>query len=434
MILSLITFFLIIYFYYVKKKVYAIVLLLILANNMVDYVDFSQSLGDFTFQLKDLALVALMIIIIKKININKFLTKIKSQNIYFFAFIIFLILDVLYSFFFLNMGSFDIFSSIRTWFFLLIILIYDDLSENEIHKIFILLVLITIINCVTFYLQIWGINLYALDYTKEDSAVLRYTNLSPFIYISIVYVLVTKRIKNHYKILFFLIVFPTIILSLIRSTIFNVSLIFLIYLMIRKSVKKSILYVTMLFVAALFLISIYPPLTDRFAQGFEDIAYLFNTSPRNWLPENNLSFRLALLFERLIYVTTDFSKILFGVGLIHENNIQQLFIIGLRDSITGKITQIESADVSWAISVLRYGIVGSVLLLISFLKYLKFFSKHLKTEYGIIGFLYIILSLLSSFITNQYAYGIYWMIPLLLINYLSHNNIRKEKLFLSNTK
>ena len=194
------------------------------------------------------------------------------------------------------------------------------------------------------------------------------------------------------------------------------------------------LFISILFVAVVFIISINPIFAERFIEGFGDLTYLFNTSPSNWQPVDNFSFRLALLFERLIYVTSDIPKIFFGVGFIHENSIQQLFIIGLKDSITGKITQIESADISWAITVLRYGIVGTILLLMSFMKYLKFFSKHLKTEFGIIGFLFIILSLLSSFITNQYAYGIYWMIPLLLINYLSYNKIRKEKLSFNTTK
>ena len=428
MILSLITFFLIIYFYYVNKKVYAIVLLLILANNMVDYVDFAQSFGNFTFQLKDLALVALIAIIIKKFSVNKFLTKIKRQNIYFFAFIVFLILDILYSYFFLNIQLFDIFSSIRTWFFLLIILIYDDLSENDIHKIFTLLVFVTIINSLTYYLQLWGINLYALDYKAEYSTVLRYGNISPFIYISILYVVVTKRIKNHYKLLFFLIVFPTIVISLIRSTMFSIALIFLIYLFITKKKKYIILFISILFAAVLFIISINPILVERFIEGFGDLAYLFNTSPRNWQPVDNFSFRLALLMERLMYVVSDIPKILFGVGFIHENNIKQLFFIGLKHPITGITAQIETPDISWAITVLRYGIVGTILLLMSFIKYLKFFSKYLKTEFGIIGFLFIILSLLSSFITNQYAYGIYWMIPLLLINYLSIDKTRKNKL------
>ena len=163
---------------------------------MVDYVDFAQTLGNFSFQLKDLALIALVAIIFKKFSFNKFLTKIKSQNIYFFAFIVFLISDLFYSYFFLNIQLFDIFSSIRTWFFLLMILIYDDLSENDIHNIFKLLVLVTLINSVTFYLQVLGINLYALDYTNPYASVIRYTNLSPFIYLSIVYVLVTKTDKK----------------------------------------------------------------------------------------------------------------------------------------------------------------------------------------------------------------------------------------------
>lgn len=69
-------------------------------------------------------------------------------------------------------------------------------------------------------------------------------------------------------------------------------------------------------------------------------------------------------------MTTTETKIgsIFGLGFMAEgskytdNNFN--FIIGLSDKTTDEIIQVDTSDIAWSLLILRYGILGTLMLLI----------------------------------------------------------------------
>lgn len=101
------------------------------------------------------------------------------------------------------------------------------------------------------------------------------------------------------------------------------------------------------------------------------------------------SFRISLLAERFNYLWHHPRDFLFGVGAVHEFSPRTRefgFIIGTRcDECPDGYTTIETVDIAWATLLMRLGIIGTTLYLLSLSALFVEFWINRKTSLGLIG-------------------------------------------------
>lgn len=100
-------------------------------------------------------------------------------------------------------------------------------------------------------------------------------------------------------------------------------------------------------------------------------------------------FRMALTFERLLDVISTPSSLVLGKGLSTEGSAYTKnhfnYYIGLTTPQTGEVAQLDTADISWSLLFLRFGIVGTVLYVTGFFVLAFYFlrtQKRLSLLYG----------------------------------------------------
>jgi hypothetical protein len=134
------------------------------------------------------------------------------------------------------------------------------------------------------------------------------------------------------------------------------------------------------------------------------------------LAESTFSFRMAILFERNLYLLERPVTTLLGVGLLTEDSPQTRsfnFQIGLRDEITNEVVQTETGDISYATLTFRMGYLGTAAYLAVLIYLSVFFYKHRKNKYALTSFLFWILSFGVSFFSSNLLLSITYVIPLI---------------------
>lgn len=133
--------------------------------------------------------------------------------------------------------------------------------------------------------------------------------------------------------------------------------------------------------------------------------------------ESTLLFRFAHFYER--YMTTTETKIgsIFGLGFMAEgskytdNNFN--FIIGLSDKTTDEIIQVDTSDIAWSLLILRYGILGTLMLLILYTYLIFFYGKRQDDPMALSIMLYLIFIIGLSITSDQLYYANYLILPLI---------------------
>ena len=145
--------------------------------------------------------------------------------------------------------------------------------------------------------------------------------------------------------------------------------------------------------------------------------------------ESTFTFRLALLYERSIYISEHPVAMILGVGLIPEDSdlIDKMFNfkIGLTDELTGKVTQIESGDISYSSLILRLGYTGTALYLMLWIYLTVFFYKNRGNKLGLAAFLYSILEILVAFFSGNLLVPVNYL--LLLVSYVIVRKTNQEQ-------
>lgn len=214
------------------------------------------------------------------------------------------------------------------------------------------------------------------------------------------------------------------IVSFTRSAITGTGLV-LVYL--SKRILNSVLVIFfMLSVLVLGAIAYSSSTTveTRVDDSWKDITTSLSGDYLNFRPgtDGNLSFRLAHLNERVVYVASDIKLWPLGVGFIHEESdtAQNLgFKIGLKNIFTGRAVQVDTGDIAWSVIVIKTGFLGLAILLALLL--VSYFSVSSGPEkYAVIyrgGLLYYFL---TSFFSINFVMPSY-MIPLMLFLALAIN-------------
>lgn len=236
-----------------------------------------------------------------------------------------------------------------------------------------------------------------------------------------------KELNSKWKYIFIGLFFLSISASMIRSMIISVliGIVWILHMtkIIRLNNLGTVLIGMILIAGVIFSDT---GLRERMSLGFREMNSISSSSTIK--ERGNLTFRLELLKERANYVSNQWDRSLFGIGSIREKEFPTTFKTGLYNSQIGRPTQLDTSDISWALLVLRLGILGTFLLMVIWFK-LILLSRQCTNFLGKSQYVYLCISFLLSFAGPNFAQGHYWlfMIVLLMISYHQEYDIVTSK-------
>lgn len=139
-------------------------------------------------------------------------------------------------------------------------------------------------------------------------------------------------------------------------------------------------------------------LQERLESGVADFVNAISGGYEMANVQDNLSFRLAHLLERLLYVFTTPERFAFGAGMLTEESPEagQLgFIVGYKDE-SGTILQVNMGDIAWSTLILRFGVIGTLLFLALYMRSIALVWRARESEFSTSGSAYLILFLLTT--------------------------------------
>ena len=144
------------------------------------------------------------------------------------------------------------------------------------------------------------------------------------------------------------------------------------------------------------------------------------------LQNSTFTFRISHLLERNQYLIDHPKAMFFGAGLMTEDskltNSMFNFKIGLIDEAKGRIYQLDTPDISYSVLLMRYGYVGTLLVLSLFIFLMSFFYKNHENPVGLFSFAYLIVIMAGSFFSHVLMLPVSFLLPL-----ITYNIIQKSK-------
>lgn len=213
---------------------------------------------------------------------------------------------------------------------------------------------------------------------------------------------------------FFIIITPTILCMKMTYTI-SVIGIYLLYIFVSSSwssSKKIALSVTFMLCVACFL-----SYDKKFSSRLIEMTQEIHTIENNEI-SGNFSYRIMHTHERLDYIITDPVRIVRGAGYMAEQNLKnELFSVGLYDTERDRITQLDTADITWSILFIRLGIGGTIIFLLFYLKIVRlYYSRMKENELNIYFFSMTAVFLIFTSLGNTLiAEGDFYLYPLLFL-------------------
>lgn len=140
--------------------------------------------------------------------------------------------------------------------------------------------------------------------------------------------------------------------------------------------------------------------------------------------EGNFTYRINHFAERFDYVTSDPIRAIRGMGYIQEKHFNiDLFKLGQRDTWGGK-AQLDTGDIAWSIFIIRLGLLGILIYIIMYGKFLQYFyARHKLDNINLFWFSYMLVAIgFMSFGNTIVAMGEFFLLPMLYIKSKTKNN------------
>lgn len=362
--------------------------------------------------------------------------KINMSIVLFFGFLIF---SLLYSIFYKNYSIGNILGVFRIYIIFIVLFVFNRIPVNHLLKALNFLMILTSFQCILYLLQVvFRVPILLENDGTTDvqinsvSGYLRFYNSPPFMLFSFIYFLFVKNNNKYNKIAMIisaLAIFATLHRTFLLMTILSI----FIYLMAFTKTKKWIGYSLFSIILILMLIPFFQSnniLSDRFNNAIESIDAVDYNSISNFQigsGGNSLLFRIAHFSERFVYIVQDPIKIIFGVGLITDNEpiIKNLpFKVGTINTLTGTNFKINTGDVLWSLLILQLGVFGTFLYFNIFIRILKQFLNFIYTnKISILGAIALIQSFLTTISSTSMRRYELILILLLLVPISKYNKI-----------
>lgn len=410
-----------------NKQEWVLTIMLALCTNLFQA---SKFFSDFIFipNMYDGALIITIALLINYWNRRPFLSKeyinFKKYISIFALYIgLIIIIDILLN----NISIISVIKTSRHWLFLLNILIIPKIPIKVLNKTLYIVLNITIIISVIIGFEFFTGNYYFTEIHYENGVArgalpstfaVFYTFLLACNYFNM-------NNRRRYTYIFIL------VLSLLASSTRSISLAtFLGYAICiyfcSHNKSKSLFQLFIFSIVALAIVLVTPGLNERFTQLNEEIV----TSKYSNDIEGNTTYRLYHFAERYEYIRQNPQHYLFGIGNVVEENFPYIFQAGLYNEEMQRPTQLNTGDITWSVTILRLGIVGTILFIVLALCISKSYIKHIPNKLAVASFAYIITTFtIISFAGTSCYRGSFWIIPTLcmcIIGYNHHNITTKN--------
>ena len=138
------------------------------------------------------------------------------------------------------------------------------------------------------------------------------------------------------------------------------------------------------------------------------------------LQESTFTFRIAHLLERNQYLLDHPEAMLFGAGLMAEDSkltdVMFDFKVGLLEEALNKTTQLDTGDISYSILIMRYGYMGTLLVLSLYIFLMVYFYKNRNNPVGLFSFASFIVIIVISFSSSTLTMPVSFLLPLVTYN------------------
>ena len=254
---------------------------------------------------------------------------------------------------------------------------FRAIPYREYERFFEIGLYITLVQGVLYLLQFAGIHILA-GYDKEKVATEGFNfalNIPNLTYFYLFYVLKSDK-YGKWRYAIFLFLFILVLLTFVRAILIAL-LVALLVFFLREGRRRSVITGFILVALMLpFVLGVFQTKSSvRNTSTTEDITQVATDIQNIELYSFNsgtLTFRIAMLAERIQYLSDYPQYAAFGVGAIHEDSPACAnrfdFLLGTENlEKVGQRCQIDSGDIAWVPVVLRYGWVGAALHLLLFI-------------------------------------------------------------------
>jgi len=148
------------------------------------------------------------------------------------------------------------------------------------------------------------------------------------------------------------------------------------------------------------------------------------------LQKSTFTFRIAHLLERNQYLLDHPKAMLFGAGLMTEDSkltdVMFNFKVGLLEEALGKIDQLDTGDISYSVLIMRYGYLGTLIILSLYIYFMIYFYKKREDPVGLFSFAYLIVAIVASFFSAILILPVSFLLPLITYTIIQKNKFEFE--------
>lgn len=343
-------------------------------------------------------------------------------------FVYYLILNMLYGIIIMRYSFVDTFKSARLYLLVLTIFMFTEIPLPIIMKIIRTIVIVVFVQSILYLLQIYtgkSILQGAREYWMNDLNYERFYNTPILLALSLCICLFWfpfSSFLKKYRAVFIIVLIATVIGPLHRGLIISWFAVIALYALIFNSYLKKSIYLSITFGIGIALDSI-SIIHNRFADVLDQMSFVSNIFSNKMIEANNdFSYRINHLMERLAYINTHSWGWLFGIGFLDDRAPQAERLplqYGIADPVHGIIQKVYTPDIAWSLMLLTMGYVGTIIYLNIFLKVLLNYSRNpISYEVSKIIFVIIILCLFTTFESSSITEPPFFVPILMLVVFI----------------
>ena len=336
---------------------------------------------------------------------------------------------------------------VRPFFAYLLYFYVRTLKKKDFLNYVKLVFIASVIQGVFYYLQLFDINVLSgrVDEAEATGEITRYANYPAMASFFVLYYVVLQKISFARKL--FIIVFwgMMLILGQMRGVVIALAATLGLFFFLKRKLK----YVGYIAIGAIVYQFVVAPMFEyRTRNKISTMTEIKNvvsdptnifTRHSNESSSGNFSFRIAMLAERIIYISHHPQFIPFGVGCIHEESAANNFVFQLgtsNDNYRFGIGMLSSADIAWVGLLMHYGLLGVSLYLLLFYLWARAGLPYVRKSNDsllITASLMVVSSFLLSFDSDNTSRTQAIMITIFYLAVIyRYNHDRKVALFLRN--
>ena len=311
-------------------------------------------------------------------------------------------------------GVYHILLLFRSFFLVAIFLLIRMLNKKE----FLALCRLLLYACLTVIL-FWFFQVNFFSFEDVSSAFTRYGGYPNILFFTTI--LILFLVKNlTIKALLLMLVGISTAYALSFGLIGSYFLAIIVYYFLRKNNVLYFSFISIFLTAIIFssISTFFPQVGERFLFLTEDVLDYQTFLQSNFIDyfhDGSLNFRLAMVYERLNYVTQDLQTAIFGMGFYPDSQLkEQIFYLGTKSDLYLGFEQLNTRDILYPNIITRFGLIALLIFFYVILRLIQIeFSRGMYKGIPSPLLCFIAGSIILSASDNTYFRGdFYWQITI----------------------